>query len=71
MKSGTFVSVLLVFILFGSAQRLAGQGGSPSTQKLSMLSGKVFDRNGAVVVASKVSLAGDKGTRFSALTNDE
>jgi hypothetical protein len=58
MKAGIFVSVLLMFILFGTAQRLTGQCGPPATQRLSTLSGRVFDRNGAVVVGSKVSLAG-------------
>lgn len=71
MKAGTFVSVLLIFILFGSVQRLAGQGGTPSTQKLSLLSGRVLDRNGAVVVGSEVSMSGYKSGRFSTVTNDE
>jgi hypothetical protein len=71
MKSRILVSILLIFILSGSAQRLTGQSGSASTRGVSILSGKVFDRNGAVVVGSEVTLAGDKGTRFGAVTNDE
>lgn len=71
MKSRTLVSILLILILSGSAQQLTGQNGSASTPVVSILSGKVFDRNGAVVARSEVSLAGDKGSRFRALTNDE
>lgn len=71
MKAVTFVSVVLIFILFGSAQRLTGQGESPSTRGLSILGGRVFDRNGAVVVGSEVSLTGDQGTRFGTVTNEE
>lgn len=71
MKSRILVSVLLILILSCSAQRLTGQSGVGSTRSVSILSGKVFDRNGAVVVGSKVSLAGDNGTRVGAVTNDE
>ena len=71
MKAGTFVSVLLILISFGSAQRLTGQEGPPSTKRLSTLTGRVFDRNGSVIVGSEVSLAGFRGTKFGAVTNDE
>ena len=71
MKPRTFVSLLLMFILISTAQRLTGQGGSSSAQRLSTLSGKVFDRNGSVVVGSEVSLVGENGARFGAVTNDE
>ena len=61
-----------MFILSGSAQPLTGQDWiSFNSETASILSGKVFDRNGAVVVGSEVSLAGDNGTRFGAVTNDE
>ncbi|CAN5656673.1 hypothetical protein BH18ACI4_BH18ACI4_25530 [soil metagenome] len=71
MKARTFISVLLMFTLFGSAQLLTGQTGPFPTRKPSILSGRVFDRNGAVIVGSEVSLAGDRGARFGAVTNDE
>jgi hypothetical protein len=60
-----------MFVLFGSTQRLNGQSGSPATRGLSMVSGRVFDQNGAVIVGSEVSLAGDQGAKFGAVTNDE
>lgn len=71
MKSRTLLSILLILVLSGSAQQLTGQNGSRSTPGASILSGKVFDRNGAVVVGSEVSLVGDKGSSFGAVTNDE
>ncbi len=71
MKAGSFISLLMIFALIGSGQPLAAQVGSPSPMKPSILTGRVFDRNGAVVVGSEVSLIGDRGTRFGTLTNDE
>lgn len=71
IKAGSCVAVLLVFVFFGAAQPLTTQGGFPSKEKLSTLSGRVFDRNGAVVVGSEVSLGGYRGSKYKTLTNDE
>jgi hypothetical protein len=71
MKTASCLSIILMFVLMGSVQRTSGQGGNTSVQKPSLLSGRVFDRNGSVVVGAEVWLAGNRGTTFGTITNDE
>jgi hypothetical protein len=74
MKIPTFARVaglLFGLSLTAGSQQPKVQRDFPANKEAGGLSGRVFDRNGAVIVGAQVLVLGNAKARFAAMTNGE